>query len=158
MTLKTDVSPENLAALGNRIKELRKFFKISQKDFAASLSMANSYLSEIEHGKAYPAFEFFHKISKIYNVNLNYLFHGTGEMFLPREKKPEKPIEWIDEIETIDDLLWFMEHSSMFRNSIMGYAAKFLYENEQFLKKNVHKYINKSKSKSEENNDDEKEE
>jgi len=154
MTLKTDLSPEDLVALGERIKALRKHLNLSQKELAASLGMANSYLSEIEHGNAYPAFEFFHKISRMYNMDLNYLFHGTGEMFLPREKKPEKQVEWLDDIRTSDDLLWFMEHSSMFRNSIMGMAEKFLIENEQFLKKNVQKYFSRNKSELEEKNDE----
>lgn len=147
--MKVKVNQDNYVALGRRIKELRKLLKISQKDFATSLSMANSYLSEIEHGKANPAFEFFYKLSNVYNVNLNYLFQGIGELLLPRteEKETEKQKEWIDEIETIEDLVWFMEHSSLVRHTVMGFAGKFLYDNETAIKKSIQKHKSGSKKR-----------
>ena len=132
---------ENLVALGSRIKELRKALKISQKDFAASLDMSGCYLSEIESGKGNPGHKFFYKISALYNISLDYLFHGIGEMFLKvKDKGTPGKKDFIDEIETIDDLVWLLEHSPMVKLTVMGYATKFLYENEDIIKRNIEKY------------------
>lgn len=135
-----DVSRDKLAAVGSRVKALRKSLKISQKDFAAFLNISPSYLSEIEHGNSNPGFDFFYKISTACNVSLDYLFHGIGEMMLKdkikfEEIKEEK--EYVRDIVTVDDLLWLIEHSDMFKNTIMGFAAKFNYENEETIKKNI---------------------
>jgi hypothetical protein len=32
-----------------------------------------------------------------------------------------------------------MEHSSIFRDTMMGQGAKFLYDNEDIIKRNIHK-------------------
>lgn len=137
---------DKLTALGNRIKEIRKKLNISQKDFANSLSMANSYLSEIENGRANPSFEFFYRLSTLYNVNLNYLFHGIDDMFMPREidkKKSGNQKEWRDDIESVHDLYWFMENSTIVKDTIMGFAAKFFYQNEDIIKRNIKKHREK---------------
>ena len=139
---------DNLIALGNRIKKVRKRVRISQKDFAASLSMSGSYLSEIESGKANPGYDFFYKISTLYNISLDYLFHGIGEM-MSRNRirlKADKN-DFIDEIENIDDLLWFFEYSPMFKNTVMGFAAKFHYENEEIIRRNIEKHKSRSERK-----------
>lgn len=135
---KLEISRDSLIALGARVKKTRKTLGISQKDFAASLEMSGSYLSEIEHGNAAPGYEFFYKISLKYNVNPDWLFHGTGSMI---REEPVKPIneekEYVDNIETVNDLVWLMEHSTMFKNTMLGFAQKFHYENEEIIKKNI---------------------
>ncbi len=132
---------ENLKEIGKRIKEIRKNLRITQKELAAELEMSPCYLSEIEGGKGNPGHAFFYKISTRYNVNLNYLFHGEGEM-CTRIKFKNIPDEDdnIDEIETIDDLFWYLENSPLVKVQVIGFAAKFKYENEEIIKKNIERY------------------
>ena len=135
---KLEIERESLISLGSRVKKTRKTLGISQKDFAASLDMSNSYLSEIEHGNATPGYEFFYKVSLKYNISLDYLFHGMGNMIkeIPKEQR-NKQQQYVENIQTLNDLVWFMEHSTMFRNTMMGFAQKFHYENEEIIKKNI---------------------
>lgn len=141
---------ENLKTLGARIKKVRKALRFSQKNFAISLGMSGSYLSEIESGNANPGHDFFFKISTIYHVSLDYLFHGTGEIISAEKIKPAAAkTDFVDEVEGIDDLLWFLEHSPLFKNTIMGFAAKFHYDNEEIIKRNIEKQRSKSESKKE---------
>ena len=135
-----DVSRDKLTAVGGRVKELRKSLKISQKDFAAFLNISSSYLSEIEHGNSNPGFDFFYKISTACNVSLDYLFHGIGEMMLKDKiniEEIDEVREYVRDIVTVEDLLWLIEHSPMSKNTIMGFAAKFNYENEETIKKSI---------------------
>lgn len=127
-------------SMGERIKEIRKKLNITQKNFAGSLHMANSYLSEIENGKANPSFEFFYSLSYYYNVSLNYLFHGIGPMFLSEgsiQMSPRNQDDYPNDLTSIHDLTWLMENSPLFRDNIMGFAAKFFYDNDAIIKKNI---------------------
>ncbi len=129
---------ENLKEIGARIKEIRKALRISQKEMAATLEMANCNLSEIESGKGNPGHSFFYKLSTRFNISLDYLFHNKGEMFTTYRVKREGDDELIvDHIESIDDLLWYLENSTMFRNQVLGYAAQIRYENEEVIKKDI---------------------
>ena len=134
------IGKDILMEIGSRIIDIRKKLRINQKEFAASLDMSPGYLSTIESGNGNPCVGFFFRLSMTYNVNLNYMFHGTGDMFINHEKKkPFEKIEFIDEIETIEDMRWLMDHSTLFRSTIIGFSNKFLYENEKIIKTSIKK-------------------
>ena len=50
-------------------------------------------------------------------------------------KKDER--EYVNEIATRADLLWFMNHSILFRDTMMSFASKFQLDNEEIIKKNI---------------------
>ena len=135
---------ENLVEMGERIKKIRKNLRITQKEMAAELEMSACYLSEIEGGKGNPGHSFYYKISTRYNVSLNYLFHGEGEMFLRTKFKKNLDIdENIVEIETLDDLLWYLDNSPLLKSQVISFAAKFKYDNEEIIKKNIKRHLSK---------------
>lgn len=131
---------EIYSAVGDRIKEIRRKMNLKQKDFASTLHMSSCYLSEIEAGNGNPGVGFFHRLAKTHNISLDYLFYGTGEMFKAKLRRtPEKEKEFVNDIQNVNDLLWLLEHSSLFRNTIIGFGEKFLYENEDIIKRNIKK-------------------
>jgi transcriptional regulator with XRE-family HTH domain len=100
--------------------------------------MAPSYLSEIESGKANPGPAFFIRFSRQYNVSIEYLFHGRGEMFYDSKQNIiEKEFSLDEEVDSIEHVLWLMKQSSMLKNAILSYASKFLMENEEIIKKSL---------------------
>lgn len=138
------IEKEKLMEIGSRVIEIRNKLRINQKEFAASLNMSASYLSTIESGNGNPCVGFFFRLSIAYNVNLNYLFHGIGEMFTSRIiNKPLEKKEFIDDIDTFDDMRWLMENSPLFRSTIIGFSNKFLYDNEKIIKRNIKKFRSK---------------
>lgn len=141
MTVNEKMIKENLKEIGIRIKEIRKNLRVTQKEMASELKMSACYLSEIESGKGNPGHAFYYKISTRYNVNLNYLFHGEGEMYtrIKFKKKPGED-ENRDEIENIEDLSWYLENSPLVKVQVIGFAAKFKYENEEIIKKNIERF------------------
>ncbi len=60
-------------------------------------------------------------------------------------QKSEK--EFIDELETVDDLIWLLHNSPYFRNAIMGFAVKFFYDNSILIKRNIKKFRAKKEGK-----------
>jgi transcriptional regulator with XRE-family HTH domain len=136
---KLEADRDTLSSFGSRVKEVRKALRISQKDFAASLGMSGSYLSEIEHGNAAPGYEFLFKLSALYRVSLDYLVHGGGAMMLAEVSggPGKKTREEVTRVEDSEDILWLMAHSPMFRNTLLGFSQKFYYENERIIRKDI---------------------
>lgn len=68
--------------VGSRLKLLRDNAMLNQGSFADSLGLKQGSLSDIERGKAYPSVDVLIKIKSIYNVNLDWLISGKGDMFI----------------------------------------------------------------------------
>lgn len=91
--LKGDDKLTNQKDVSIRIKELRLYLHMTQKDFGEKISVAQTYLSQIEKGDR-PATE---KIIKIIlledwdgkTVNETWLQTGEGEMFIERSEEEE---------------------------------------------------------------------
>ena len=139
---------DTVTDLGKRIKEIVKALRINQKEFAATINVSACYLSEIVNGKSKnPGYAFFYSISKEHGVSLDYLFHGVGNMFLSNNISNHMSLghdaghkaDLIEDLETLDDLLWLLEHSVFFRNNLLGMAAKFFYENEEIILRKLKK-------------------
>lgn len=84
--------------LGGRIKKVREKLDLKQGIVVKKINTINEkrftqkMLSEYENNKHTPGVFFFQKFSNLFNVNLNWLINGHGEMFLP-EKTEERPKE-----------------------------------------------------------------
>ena len=126
--------------LGERIKQIRTQSGLTQEQFAASLGMGNANLSGIESGSKNPKLSFFFKLVTLYHVSLDYLFLGIGEPTLQQDESTnDLNRQQVNDIRSIKDFYWFMEHSSIFRDTMMGQGAKFLYDNEDIIKRNIQK-------------------
>lgn len=128
---------DNVSGIGQRLKEIRRQGRIQQKEMAAALDIAASYLCEIESGNSKPGPDFFIKVATAYNVNLNYLLLGTGDMFGAGNKIKAKSIEIENGIESMEELIWLMENSKFFRNAVLSVANKLLIEEEEIIKKSL---------------------
>ena len=131
---------ENLIIeIGKRIQEMRRILGLQQKDMAKAVGLAPGYLSEIENGrKNNPGISTFFKISRHYNVSLDYLLHGIGEMFLPDKDGEEKKRQNIFKgLENIEDITWLMRNSRFAKNTLLAYAVKMMIENEAVIKTEI---------------------
>lgn len=141
---------DNVIAIGKRIKEVRKLFRLSQKELAENLGMSSSYLSEIENGIANPGPEFFLKLSNEHNVSMDYLFHGIGNIILGSHQKiQEEEFDFEEDIYSIEKLVWLMNHSPFYKNTILSFASKFFLDNEGIIKKSIEKNKMKKEKKNE---------
>lgn len=145
----------NLVECGERLKKVRAHLKISQKDFAAYLGVAASYLSEIESGKTRPGYNFLIKLVEVFKVSSNWILLGTGEMFLTDEN------DWLigrqdfgEQTESIRKLLGYFAKSPLVRLSVMAFASKFLLTNEVSIRKDIEK--NQAKKKKIDDRDNKK--
>jgi transcriptional regulator with XRE-family HTH domain len=72
-----------------RIRQARKILKISQKDFARSICISNTYLADVENGARKSNDRIVKLVSMVYGVSEKWLKTGEGEMFY---KSPDEKI------------------------------------------------------------------
>jgi len=109
-------SKNEFTALGKRLRTIRRSLNMKQIEMSEPLGISISYLSDIELAKRKPSPEFFLNLSIKYNVSLDYLFRGIGDMFLsPPQKTGQKPFDFNENLGTIDQLIWLMENSPFFK-------------------------------------------
>ncbi len=71
--------------IGKRLKKLREYLKLSPEEFYGALGLRAEYRHKYESGMVLPKIEKFALLKKLYNVNLNWLIAGTGNMFETEE-------------------------------------------------------------------------
>ena len=128
---------EELKAIGMRIKEVRKLLRLSQNDMAEGLGITSNHLSEIESGKTNPTAVLFLNLAYVYNANVGYLFHGTGEPLLSALSIPASEFALDTHVESIEKLLWLMNRSPYVKHYVLGYASRLVIENEEFIRKSI---------------------
>ena len=138
----------DLKLIGERLQEIRKRFKLMQKDFAKDLGISPSSLCDIEAGKIKPRFELIHNLPKKFKVNILYLLYGTGDMFMHEEEEIFRQSEVLETYRNwIKEFLFFFENSPMVRYAVMNYFISYINEHEGLIKIDIEK--NKAKKKDE---------
>jgi transcriptional regulator with XRE-family HTH domain len=79
-----------LESLSDRIKQLRKVLKLSQKEFGGALGTTRDVIGNLEYGRSIPKAPFLDLICIIFNVNSDWLIKGTGDMFKPVPQSNEE--------------------------------------------------------------------
>lgn len=69
-----------------RLKDIREFYNLSQQEMADSLNLSKNGYWYYETGKRIPRAEELSFLKDIYNININWLLTGEGEMFLKDNK------------------------------------------------------------------------
>lgn len=91
-----------MKTMGIRFKYVRKLLNKSQEDLATDLSVTKQAISNIETCKCFPSIPLLYKLACDYDVNLNYLVLGHGDIFRVKEKTYQSLRETlIQEVETI---------------------------------------------------------
>ena len=80
--------------MNNRMKEVREYFKLSQREMAEKVGIPTPYYSQIERGVKKEVFP-----GKLISgfaalgVDLNWLMTGEGEMMREKETSPKPPLQ-----------------------------------------------------------------
>jgi phage repressor protein C with HTH and peptisase S24 domain len=74
-----------------RVKEIRHYFQLNQKEFAELLNTARTALSEYEGGSREPSKDFFIALSNI-GVSIDWFVTGKGVPFLPKADRLKREL------------------------------------------------------------------
>ena len=129
-----------LQEIGLRLQLIRKKLNLLQKDFAKSLDISNASLSEMEAGNAKPRFELIYNITSKYKVNINYLLHGEGEIFMSDEISRQSGLEIMPEYHLFfKEFLYYFNQSPLVRTAMMNYFRTYILEKENLIEKDIRK-------------------
>ena len=78
---------------GKRLKELREYLRLTQIKLAEKLKISKSAISKVESDLGNFSIEIYVKLVDFYDVNLNWLLAGKGEMFIKNSGTQEEKIE-----------------------------------------------------------------
>lgn len=130
----------DLKVIGERLKKIRNHLHLLQKDFAKEVGISASSLCDIEAGKIKPRFELIYALTKKYNINIFYLLHGTGDMFvreewdiLPKSEILDKDRDWWKKF------VYYFENSPMIRYTIMSHFLEYINEKGDSIKVDIEK-------------------
>ena len=128
---------EEIAAIGKRIKEVRTYLRIQQKEMAQKLGITSAHLSEIEKGKSSPSIELVMKITKIYNMSLEYIFLNRGNMIYSDANSESEKFTFDSKITSAEKLVWMMKKSHYFTILLQGAASKIMIEQNDLIRKTI---------------------
>jgi transcriptional regulator with XRE-family HTH domain len=75
-----------LSIQGERLKDIRFVLRLSQKQMAEKLGIKSQSISKVESDSGNFSIDVYVKLVELFNVNLNWLLAGNGEMFISTEK------------------------------------------------------------------------
>ena len=87
----------------NRLKKLRNILKLSIDKMAEELETNNYKIRDCENKKQKISNDLLEKIGIVYNVNLNWLITGKGEIVIHEEKEVNYKEENIKTINTLSE-------------------------------------------------------
>lgn len=115
--------------LNERIKELRKYLELNQKDFAQKIGLGGTSITHFEKGTRNPSEQTILSICREFNVNENWLRNGEGEIFNTFSEDERYAVN-VGRLQRTDD-----ETIMRWVNAIAETDPKSLKEIEFFLKK-----------------------
>ena len=74
----------------NRLKIIRKYFKLTQPEFGKTLGVSRDVINNIELDRVAPKELFINYLCLIYNINKDWFLTGDGDMFLINEEESLK--------------------------------------------------------------------
>lgn len=122
------------------MRAIREKLKLVQRDFAGELDISGASLSEIEAGNGKPRFNVIYNLSKKFNVNIYYLLHGKGEMFMADDiARTIAPETYGEHTEFLKTFLRYFNDSLMVRYAVMTHFRTYIIEKEGLIEKDIAK-------------------
>ena len=90
------ISTNSKVQFGKRLKKLRLVKGLKQKEFANSIGITVSYLSQIENGEKGMSLDTLSLLSVKFGVNIDWLITGEGPMFREEERNLQERIQELE--------------------------------------------------------------
>lgn len=126
--------------MNERIKILRKSMKLTQEKFANRIGIKRNTLANYEIGRNTPIDAVIFSICREFDVNVDWLKTGTGEMFMHRTRS-EKITDFAADI--------LKDEDEAFRRRLIEALAELDVEEWELLEKIAEKAVKKRKSQAE---------
>ena len=128
---------------GERLRLARKHLGKTQRQIAEELGMDQSNIARIEQGLVSPSMFICHHLKGRYNININWLLDGEGEMVVVEGGAGEKSFDFAEYTDEVQDLLFHLQWVPDARIAVLKYFSNYKLANKkkimEFLEKNQDK-------------------
>ncbi len=129
---------EKNGCVADRIKQLRLTLNLKQVEFATETGISPSYLSYIESGSRLPSYELLETICVKYNVNVNWILTGNGELFVTSTSNNSEKQTLLLDIDYISqnelyEILWGLK-IPLFKYALLERLEELKVEHKNYLK------------------------
>lgn len=124
--------------VGERLRRIRKALKITQTDMGKKLGYSTSSYCEMENGNIGINTKTYMKLSKLFNISLEFLVNGRGEIFykpVPEVKKDNIEYTFDHNIDSKEKLLSMMNKSTYFCTGVLSLAQEYFHKKEELIRK-----------------------
>ena len=135
---------ELVQLISQRLLQIRNSLKYSRSQMARAMHSSESSYYKNEKAKTSPDLLNYHAISKAFNVSLDWLIAGRGEMFyqepqsaLPAESEQHPALMDEDLRRDVKELLVHMEHIPMLRYEVLAMFQHFKANNKELVAESV---------------------
>ena len=118
--------------IGRRLIQLRSRLGYKQQQMAVQLRMAPISLNRIERGKFFPSAITLNEIAVKFNVSLDWLFYGKGDMFMGKGEAEKKKSGDIFERD-VEEMVYLMRHIPLVRYAMMDHFQRFKVDNRSLI-------------------------
>jgi transcriptional regulator with XRE-family HTH domain len=121
----------DLTAIGKRLRDIREALNITLEKMQEISGFSKSLISAAEKGQKKPSSIYLYVLLERFNVDLNYIFSGKGNMFrhVPKLLDPGDP----DLGHTCEELVYMIENVELVRYAMMTEYIKFKAQNKTLI-------------------------
>ncbi len=127
-------------SIGARFRKMREYTGLSQKETGLIFDMNQSNIARIEKGIVSPNMAICDYFRTHYNINMNWLITGEGEMVTENDDMIELGVDYGEFKEEMKDLQFHLDHVPNARFDILKFFLSYKLENKKsilkFLKEN----------------------
>lgn len=121
------------AEIGARLRAIREKLGLLQADFASKLGIARSTCYRCEKGECFLPMEAMQELAKSFNVSLNWLALGQGEMFLVNAAASDEVLAFVKENSEVEEHLLLMKRLPLFKYFVLQNFMRFKTDNSQLV-------------------------
>lgn len=115
--------------IGRRLRYIREIKNLSQAELGNSIGIQYQHVSKYERGETVPTWENLIKLLELYNVNLNWLLTGRGNIFLTPlgyDEKENNTKHRVRDMDTkIDEIVEELKKDSELKTLIYNYVKSY---------------------------------
>ncbi len=112
----------NQEEIGKRLREVREALNLTIEKMYHATGFSRSLISEAENGLKKPSSTYLFALLDLYQVNLNYIMSGRGDMFLGEELVFE---DFGKDAKLVHSLLMYMKKADVVRFTILKYFLEY---------------------------------
>ena len=87
-----------METFGSRVKQVREKLNLKQSELGALFDCSHAFISAVENDKNKLSVDNLIKLLVTYNVNINYILGGIGEMFITAQPSAQDKTELVQTV------------------------------------------------------------